>query len=154
VKEKLNQSPAKYGVVIPYFPTPGGVKEIITDANTKVFLARWYHEYENLCGYSHIGEEKTMVRAMKKTRMSEANQNEYLQWQVVLPTLETSYISGASICTEAWKFLIKYDNDLSKSAEFLDAIYNYWEDITRFSLKGKLFWNIHAKLILPPIISK
>lgn len=142
------------GVVMPYFPTPGQVKELVKDANTKVFLTRWHQEYEYLCGYSHIGEEKIMISTMKKSRMSEAEQNEYLQREIILPSITTSWISVASVCTEAWKFLIKYDSDLSKSGDFLSAILDFWEDITQQGLMGKLFWNIHAKEVFPTIIGK
>lgn len=137
-----------------YFPTPGQVKELVTDVNTKIFLKRWHQEYEYLCGYSHIGEEKIMISAMKKTRLSEDNKNEYLQREIILPSISISYISVASTCTEAWKFLIKYDNDLSKSGDFLSAIFDLWEEITQLGLMGKLFWNIHARNILPHIIKK
>ncbi len=137
-----------------YFPTPGQIKELITDANTKVFLKRWHQEYEYLCGYSHIGEEKIMISAMKKTRLSEDNKNEYLQREIILPSISISYISAASTCTEAWKFLIKYDDDLSKSSDFLSAVLDFWEDITQLGLMGKLFWDIHAKNVFPPIIGK
>jgi hypothetical protein len=137
-----------------YFPTPGQVKELITDTITKIFLKRWHQEYEHLCGNSHIGEEKIMISAMKKTRLSESNQNEYFQREIVLPSIVTSYISAASACTEAWKFLIKYDNDLSKSSDFLNAVLDFWKDITQLGLMGKLFWNIHAKKVFPPIIGQ
>ena len=136
------------------FPMPGTIKTLVTDANTKVFLERWHREYIYLCGYSHIGEEKIMPSAMKKTRLSEGNKNEYLQREIVLPSILISYISAASTCTEAWKFLIKYDADLSKSSDFLSAILDFWEDITQLGLMGKLFWSIHAKNVFPPIIGK
>ncbi|HEX8736509.1 MAG TPA: hypothetical protein VF721_14360 [Pyrinomonadaceae bacterium] len=142
------------GVAMPYFPTPGQAKELVTDANTKVFLTRWYQEYEFLCGYSHIGEEKLMISAMKKTRLSEANRNEYLQREIVISSVSISYISAASVCTEAWKFLIKYDVDLSKSSDFLSAILDFWGDVTQQGLMGKLFWNIHAKNVFPPLIGQ
>ncbi|MDQ2746681.1 MAG: hypothetical protein M3T96_05415 [Acidobacteriota bacterium] len=135
-----------------YFPTPGQVKELITDATTKDFLKRWHQEYEYLCGYSHIGEEKIMISTMEKTRLNEDNKKEYLLKEIILPTISTSYISVASTCTEAWKYLIKYDNDLSKSGEFIEAILDFWDDITQLGLMGKLFWEIHAKNILPQII--
>lgn len=137
-----------------YFPTPGQIKELVTNADTKVFLKRWHQEYEYLCGYSHIGEEKIMLSAMEKTRLSEADKNEYLQREINLSSILISYISAASTCTEAWKFLIKYDDDLSKSGDFLGAILDFWEDITELGLMGKLFWNIHAKNVFPPILGK
>jgi hypothetical protein len=139
------------GVPLPYFPTPGQVKELVSDANTKIFLTRWHHEYEYLCGYSHIGEEKIMISSMNKSRLSEAKKKEYIQKEIILPSISISYLSVASTCTEAWKFLIKYDNDLSKSSDFLNAILDFWEDVSQLGLIGKLFWNIHAKKVFPII---
>ncbi len=135
-----------------YFPTPGQVKELITDANTKNFLKRWHQEYEYLCGYNHIGEEKIMISLMEKTRLSEDNKKEYLLKEITLPSISISYIAVASTCTEAWKYLIQYDSDLSKSIEFIEAIFDFWDDLSQMGLMGKLFWEIHAKNILPPII--
>lgn len=135
-----------------HFPTPGQVKELITDENTKNFLKRWHQEYEYLCGYSHIGEEKIMISSMQKTLLSDDNKQEYLLKEIILPSISTSYISVASTCTEAWKYLIKYDNDLSKSIEFINAILDFWDDIAQMGLMGKLFWEIQAKNVLPHII--
>jgi len=55
-------------------------------------LKRWHQEYEYLCGYSHIGEEKIMISAMKKTRLSKDDKNEYLQREIILSSISISSV--------------------------------------------------------------
>jgi hypothetical protein len=140
------------GVEIPQFPTPRVAIEKIADADTKQFLMRWHKEYVYLCGYSHIGSSKLMTSSIQKTRLSEENKKEYVQRELVMPAVELSYIAVASMCSEAWNYLIGFDGDLSKSDEFLEAIFDFWDELKNLSLKGNLFWNIRAKNILPPLI--
>lgn len=143
-------------VEIPQFPAPREAAEKVIDSTTKEFLLRWHKEYEYVCGYSHVGLEKLQVISMQRVRnrLSEEAKKKFVNNEIVQPAITMSYLATASACTEAWKYLKQYDLDLSKSDEFLDAILTFWDKLRKQSLWGIVFWEIHARIVLPPIIGQ
>lgn len=144
------------GSEVPEFPTPGKVKDNMTDKSSEPFLNRWPKEYKHICGYSHVGLDKLQVKSMGvvTNNISDEHKKIFLEREIILPTISISYIATASACTESWKYLRTYDADLSKGDSFLEAIFNFWDSLREQSLLGKVFWNIHAKTILPQIIGQ
>lgn len=143
-------------VEIPQFPAPREAVEKISDSTSKEFLLRWHKEYEYVCGYSHVGFEKLQVISMQRVRnrLTEEDKRRFVNNEVVQPAITMSYLATASSCTEAWKYLRQYDLDLSKSDGFLDAALSFWDTLREQSLWGIVFWEIHAKNIVPPIIGR
>ncbi len=143
-------------VQVPEFPTPGKVKEVMSDKSADAFLIRWHKEYKRICGYTHVGLDKGQVTAMRvvKNRLRESAKDIFLEREIVLPTMSTSYVATASACTEAWKYLKEYDRDVSRTAMLLDALLDYWGTLRQQSLLAKVFWDIRAKQVLPPVIGR
>ncbi len=141
---------------VPEFPTPGKVKDEMMDKTADAFLTRWHKEYKRICGYSHVGLDKVQVSAMRvvRNRLRESAKEIFLEREVTVPTITTSYVAAASACTEAWKYLQPYDPDLSRTAMLLDALLNYWATLRQQSLLAKVFWDIRGKNILPPVIGQ
>ena len=142
------------GVEVPKFPTPAEAVGNIADASIREYLVRWHKEYEFLCGYSHVGLDKLQITALwyTKNNISEEDKWAFLSKEILIPAVSTSYVAAASACTESWRYLKRYDSDLSKSDTFLEAILSLWDDLRNQSLLGIVFWDIHAKDVLPPLI--
>src|SRR5688572_28625471 len=136
------------GVEVPVFPMPREVVDCITNQAKADALLRWHKEYEFLCGYSHVGLDKFSLNSVRKTKLSDGDKKEFFENELLFSTFYLSCIAGASICTEAWRYISTFDSDLSKSGEFLEAILGLWTTLRETSLKGKLFWDVHAANIL------
>jgi hypothetical protein len=145
-----------HGAQVHPFPTPGQVKDKMQDKSTEDFLIRWHKEYKRICGFSHVGLDKGQVTAMRTVRnkLRESAKEIFLEREIVLPTMTTSYVAAASACTEAYKYLRKYDPDVSRTTLLLDALLNYWATLRQQSLLAKVFWDIRAKNILPPVLGQ
>jgi len=152
-KNPGNSKPAHLaGVEIPMFPMPRDVINKLSDPHKKSALLRWHKEYEYLCGYSHVGLDKFSLSSVRKTKLTDKDKKEFFEIELLFSTFYVSCIAGASICTEAWRYISRFDPDLSKSADFLKAIFDYWAILSSSSLKGKLFWDIHASHVFPPLV--
>lgn len=143
------------GVNLPVFPTPGKVPDKIVDVQLKEFLLRWHKEYEFICGYNHVGLEKMFVSSLLQVKgIGDEDKRTAIEKEIIMPAVVLSYLAMASACSIAWKYLIKYDNNLKNSVEFLDAIMQFWDEMRELSLLGKVFWDIYVKDVFPRIITK
>lgn len=142
------------GSSIPEFPTPGKVKENMNDKSAEEFLVRLHKEYKRICGYSHVGLDKLQIVSMRvvPNRLSESHKDVFLEQALIRPAMWTSYLTVACACTEAYKYLQQYDPDISRTAQLLDILYDFWAVLRQQSLIGKVFWGIRAKRVLPPLL--
>jgi hypothetical protein len=139
---------------VPEFPMPSQVKNSMRDKSAEGFLSRWHKEYKRICGYSHVGLDKLQVTSMHvvKNSIGEAEKKIFIEREIIFPTISTSYVAAASACTEARKYLKEYDSDLSRTGPLLDDLLNFWSTLRQQSLLAKVFWDIRAKHILPPVL--
>jgi hypothetical protein len=130
------------------FPVGQGAIKKIKDSQVRQFLERWYREYEDFSGYSHVLMDKISVVESAKNLRNEAKdrKNNYFL-NIIVPSLMASWISTASACTELFR-LVPTDIDL------LGSLTKYWEELRRGSLLAKHVWKIRAKQIFPPTIGE
>ena len=142
------------GAAIVGFPTPGNVRKCMENKSAEEFLIRLHKEYKRICGYSHIGLDKLQVTAMRVTtnNISESNKGVFVEQALKMPVLWTSYLAIACACTELYKSLQQYDPDVSRTGDLLEALFEIWFVLEQKCLLGKVFWDVRAKKILPPLI--
>jgi hypothetical protein len=115
---------------------------------------RWHKEYEFICGYNHVGLEKLFVGSLIQAKgISDEDKRTAVEKEIIIPAAILSYLAMASACSIAWKYLIKHDNSLKNSTDFLDAIMKFWDEMKELSLLGKVFWAIYVKDVFPKIIT-
>jgi hypothetical protein len=143
------------GVDLPMFPMPKGTIDAVSEADLKQFLLRWHKEYEFICGYSHVGADKMFVNTLLQSQsMTDAEKRTAIEREVIFNTVILSYLAMASACSIAWKYLLKHSISIENSAEFLDAIMKFWDEMKQSSLLGIVLWEIYVKGAFPPIIGK
>ncbi len=144
------------GAQVDPFPTPGQVKDLMVNKSAEEFLTRWHKEYKRICGFSHVGLDKGQITAMRvvRNRLLDSAKETFLELEIVLPAITTSYVAAASACTEAYKYLQRYDQNISRTAMLLDALLNFWGTLREQSLLAKVFWDISAKNVLPPVLGQ
>lgn len=134
--------------LIKSFPTPGAVKEKISDQNAKEFLERWHWEYKFYCGFNHAGFTKIRFSLMSDRRFSrwfeQSKKENIYEDKVIFTSLWVSYTAFASAITELLKF-VSHDLDVNV------ALIELWKILQERSLIAKAVWNIRAKHFFPLI---
>lgn len=146
--------PRLAGAKIDQFPMPGNAKKLVSDTNAKEFLGRLHREYKHICGYTHVGMDKLQVVGMKvvKNNLSESEKEIFLEKALVHPAYGISCLTVACACTEAYNYLKQNDADIAQTGQLLEILFEFWSVLCQQSLLAKVFWDIRAKHVLPPLI--
>ena len=148
-KEELDYplSPDMVEAKIKWFPTPGGVIKEVNEHDRKQMLIRLYAEYEHLSSYVHSLPEATDGKASfgkYNDRFSTKQKEDIFQKEIAGPSLYLSYLS---VVQSASELTCLYPGDIELSATVTEA----WNLLTKFSLLGKVIWEIRAKALLRSI---
>ena len=130
--------------VIPAFPTPGNARSQPKDSGVRRLLDRWFHQWRQLCDYSHVGDDKVLMAAIlgRGSPVDDSRQRTFVE-RSVHPSLVISWVAAACACTEVGRMCLAQDTDLAAS------LTEFWTILEQRSLLGQLFWESRAKHLLP-----
>ncbi|OFV99263.1 MAG: hypothetical protein A3H28_02710 [Acidobacteria bacterium RIFCSPLOWO2_02_FULL_61_28] len=129
------------------FPTPKGIISKVNDQHRKQMLIRMYAEYEHLSSYVHALPDAIDFKRMfgkYRDRYPTKGIDGAFQKQVVGPSLIISFLS---VIQSASELTCLYPCDIELSATVTEA----WNLLTKYSLLGKVIWEIRAKTLLGSI---
>ena len=129
------------------FPTPRGVIQEINEDDRKAMLIRLYADYGHLSSYAHVLPEATNIKASfgkYRDRLSTTQKEDMFQKEISGPSLYLSYLS---VIQSASELTCLYPGDIELSATVTEG----WNLLTKYSLLGKVIWEIRAKALLRSI---
>ena len=155
-KEKVTIEKEELGSLLPpgmveakikRFPTPVGVIQEINEHDRKQMLIRLYADYGHLSSYVHGLPEATDIKASfgkYSDRFSTKQKEDVFHKEISGPSLYLSYLSAIQSASE---LTCLYPGDIELSATVTEA----WNLLTKYSLLGKVIWEIRAKALLRSI---
>jgi hypothetical protein len=111
------------------------------------FLDRWYHQWKQLCDYSHVGDDKVAMAAIlgRESPFDSDKKFAFLE-RTVHSSVVISWVAAASACTEVGRLC------MANSADLMASLVEFWTILEERSLLGQLFWERRAKYLLPGLL--
>ena len=128
------------------FPTPGSIRETLAGSDIGPVLRRAYAEYSRLCGCTHSGMSKFILRGMHQKRAGALDLTQLGPIrQAVDRVLSESEVYVALSCAVA---LHGCGSDL----DALMAVEAMWKEIEPTSMIATAYWELGVKGLLPKIV--
>ena len=125
------------------FPTPGSIREDLAGSDVGAVLRRAYAEYARLCGCTHSGMSKFILRGMHQKRSGELDLTQLGPIrQAVDRVLSESEVYVALGCAVAL-------HGCGSNVDALMAVETMWNEIEPTSMIATAYWKLGVEALLP-----